>query len=63
MPNWAWFLAGVLSVHLFWGGLFVAWWLLLIRRSGEQFQQAVRDDCAAIRAGIARAVKGADEPR
>lgn len=46
---------GAILVHLFYAAIFVGWWLLLIRRSGEDVQRTVVDDFAAVRAAIRRA--------
>ena len=48
-------LLGMFLTHFLWGAVFVIWWYLLIRRSGDDVQQAVRDDFAAIRNAIQRA--------
>jgi hypothetical protein len=47
--------AGGGACHVFWAAVFVGWWFLLIKRSGEDVQQAVRDDFAAVRASLKRA--------
>jgi hypothetical protein len=53
-------LLGIALAHLFWATVFVAWWLLLIRRSDVPTQQAIQDDFAAVRDSIRRATKARD---
>lgn len=48
-------LLGMFLAHVLWGGFFCLWWLFLIRNSGEDVQQAIRDDFAAVRNAIRRA--------
>ena len=48
-------LLGMLLTHLLWAGVFVGWWFLLIKRSGEDVRQAVEDDFKAVRESFKRA--------
>jgi hypothetical protein len=50
-------LLGAVLTHIFWATVFVGWWLRLIHRSGEDFQQAIRNDFASVRESIRRAAK------
>ena len=48
-------LLGMLLTHVFWAAVFVGWWILLIKRSDEDVQQAIRDDFKAVRDALTRA--------
>lgn len=50
-------IVGFVTAHGFWAIIFVAWWLMLIGRSGENVRQAIHDDFTAVRNSLKRAAQ------
>lgn len=56
MPNWAWFIAGILATHLFWAVVLVGWWAIILKNSDPHEREAFDRDILEIRARIGESI-------
>lgn len=52
MPNYLWFIIGIVTAYLVTFGALVGWWFLLIRKDPTRTGEQIREDFDKIRRGI-----------
>lgn len=54
-------LAGITAVHIFWALAFGVFWWRIVRKSGDDVQQAIREDFATVRDALRRAERAGSD--